>query len=93
MIWNCGKALLCTLQSLTVQRIAAWGNFVNGVDRNVSAHKTRPLKFEGGFVTRRIKEKNNDKMGEKEKNEEIRRIYQLMAFNMAVDDMDGKMDR
>ena len=44
-------------------------------------------------MTRRVKEKNNDKMGEKEKNEEIRRIYQLMAFNMAVDDMDGKMDR
>ena len=49
--------------------------------------------FEGGFVTRRMKERSNDKMGEDEKNEEGRRIYQLMAFNMAVDVMDGKIDR
>ena len=40
-----------------------------------------------------MKERSNDKMGEDEKKEEGRRIYQLMAFNMAVDVMDGKIDR
>ena len=44
-------------------------------------------------MTRRMKERSSDKMGEDEKNEEGRRIYQLMAFNMAVDVMDGKIDR
>ena len=44
-------------------------------------------------MTRRMKERSNDKMGEDEKKEEGRRIYQLMAFNMAVDVMDGKIDR
>ena len=49
--------------------------------------------FEDGFVTRRMKERSNDKMGEEDKNKEGRRIYELMAFNMAVDVMDGKIDR
>ena len=44
-------------------------------------------------MTRRIKERYNDKMGEEEKREDGQRIYILMAYNMAVDDMDGKMDR
>ena len=44
-------------------------------------------------MTRRIKERYTDKMGEDEKKEECRRIYTLMAHNMAVDDMDGKIDR
>ena len=49
--------------------------------------------FEGGFVTRRAKERYNDKMGEDEKKEEGRRVYQLVAYNMAVDVIDGKIDR
>ena len=40
-----------------------------------------------------MKEMSNDKMGEEDKNKESTRIYQLMAFNMAVDVMDGKIDR
>ena len=49
--------------------------------------------FESGFVTRRLKERYNDKMGEDEKKEEGRRVYQLMAYNMAVDGIDGRTDR
>ena len=44
-------------------------------------------------MTRRIKEKYNDKMGEEEKKEEGRRVYQLVAYNMVVDVIDGKIDR
>ena len=32
-------------------------------------------------------------MSEDEKKEEGRRVYQLMAYNMAVDVIDGKIDR
>ena len=32
-------------------------------------------------------------MSEEEKKEEGRRVYQLMAYNMAVDVIDGKIDR
>ena len=32
-------------------------------------------------------------MGEDEKKEEGRRVYQLMAYNMAVDGIDGRTDR
>ena len=44
-------------------------------------------------MTRRTKERYNDKMGEDEKKEEGRRVYQLVAYNMAVDVIDGKIDR
>ena len=40
-----------------------------------------------------MKERYNDKMGEDEKKEEGRRVYQLVAYNMAVDVIDGKIDR
>ena len=44
-------------------------------------------------MTRRVKERYNDKIGEDEKKEEGRRVYQLVAYNMAVDVIDGKIDR
>ena len=40
------------------------------------------------MTRRRVKE-----MSEEEKKEEGRRVYQLMAYNMAVDVIDGKIDR
>ena len=40
------------------------------------------------MTRRRVKE-----MSEDEKKEEGRRVYQLMAYNMAVDVIDGKIDR
>ena len=39
------------------------------------------------MTRRRVKE-----MSEDEKKEEGRRVYQLMAYNMAVDVIDGKID-
>ena len=43
-------------------------------------------------MTQRFKERYS-KMGEDEKKQGVRRINTLMAYNMAVDDMDGKIDR
>ena len=40
------------------------------------------------MTRRKVKE-----MSEDEKKEEGRRVYQLMAYNMAVDVIDGKIDR
>ena len=44
-------------------------------------------------MTRRIKEKYNDKMGDEEKKEQGRRVNQLVAYNIAVFVIDGKIDR
>ena len=35
----------------------------------------------------------SDKMGEEEKKQEVRQINTRMAYNMAVDYMDGEIDR
>ena len=43
-------------------------------------------------MTQRFKEWYSE-MGEDEKKQGVRRINTLMAYNMAVDDMDGKIDR